>query len=331
FYGSQKELDLSLNNESPLWETGINSYISQSFFNRSRFNATDFGGTLALTYHGQRTDLGLKTSAAKETVRTTETTNFGQNLGAAQEVNYDIQPSFDYHIGQRTHFLLSGRYINTSYDDSRLIDYQETALTPSFAYDITETHRAALSLQYGYFRADNDDRTRINTLSPFADLTWSPNKRWSTLLCAGANISKERSHSLSDDDWQRDMIYEASLRFKGETNKTELRIVRQNQIYTDGNQSLLTSFILETSHKLNENLTLDGYASHQTSGASGRSSLEHKTKASIGLTYQLFQTVALRGSYEYKIETYNDNSPHVQGNKALLSLLWHPFETEETP
>lgn len=325
-YGSSTTADFTATTVSPLWELDFNGTTTQNIFNQSRLNSTDLSGGIDLKGKTLNTKVGLSAEVSKETTRTSEISNFGRSLTAIDRLRYRTMPYINVRLNPSYEWGLASSYLKTEYDSDAYVNYQKGNILPSLTYHYSEDLDYILRVDYGQYHADNLLKSRIDTYALTLGAKYQLTPQMTATARGGYNLSKTREKYLTEQDWKRDLVYEASMAFQGEQNQIRLILNREQQPYADGTETLLTTMSLNASQQLNKSFNINGTALYQDAGASSASTLKHKLVGRIGLEYEVLSDLSLDISYQYHRENYNDGTKDAQNNTGMLTMTWRPFE-----
>lgn len=323
-YGSETKAFFGLKNETPTSKIRTEASILRNQMNQSVFNTTDIYLKAYLEKSFKRWMMAFNGAYDYDTTRSSEITTFGQDIGTGRRNSFSLQPSVSYMISPRTFFGLSGRWLETRYEEDTLVDYRIYALTPSLGYNITPIQTVSLSFQSQRYDLLEDTDRYIDSLGP--NLAWqykiSPTL---TLDLSGGYLgSKINGYSGVESTWEYNVVYGMTLSHSTPRNTASMGATRSRQPYSDGTESYLTTLDFKDQYKVNDKLFLNLKANYQFSKQppQATNSLDTAMGGEVGLTYKFARNWTATSSYKYRSEELTSTKDEAEQQIIRLGITY---------
>lgn len=325
-YGSTTSPKLSIKSETPRSRLETQITIDQNLFNDSSYNSTDVHARANLARRSERWEASLRAGTDYDTTRTSELTNFGQNVGKVRHFSYDVGPEVVFLATQRDRISLAGSFERSVYKSDLYSDYSVISLSPTYTRSLTPLTSGLFAVQAQRFQSEGFAKRRVDSIGPSAGFATELSPNTSLRVSAGSQASQERRSGEEEGKWKWHYVYSADLTFKEEANDASLKASRARRPFGNGTDALLTTFALDVNHEIHERFRLSFGASYQIADydQDPGNSMDNMATGRTGLAYHLTETFDVDVGYNYRNERFIDGS-RAQQSVARLGLTYRPL------
>lgn len=325
-YGSTTAPALMLKQTTPTFTLQTQARAQINVYNLSAYNSNDAFGSLSAVKKAQLWELGINAGIDRDTTRTSEVTTFGRDIGNVRHTAFRAAPQIAFNATQLDRLEANASYLKSVYEGGGQVDYEVFGTKPSWSHNFTQLHTGYITFQAQRYQTRTQAHRRVDSLGP--SLGWKAllTPQATLQISGGAQTAKETADGQPEQKWKWNYVFSSSLTFKRDQDTLALSGTRQRQPYSNGSESLLTTFSLDEAHKLNENLSLSARASYQFSDNSSASAsgLKNLITGQAGASYALNRSFDLSASYQYRRETFRDAGGKAQENVGRLGLTYRP-------
>lgn len=327
-YGSITTPSITIKSKTPTSGVLIDSSIQQNLFNDSSYNSTDLYTNARLSKKIQRWEAALGANVDYNTTRSSEVTTFGIDTHNDRHLGYAFTPEITFSPSVKDSLSISGGLNVSRYEDTtRNTNYNVYSSSFSWGHALTEFSTGFFSFNARRYQAQNDTDETVDSAGPSLGWRYQASENFSTVLSVGTEASRqEQNGGTTNNKWTWSSVFSGSLNYKNEQHDFTVQASRQQQPYSNGSSSLLTSISFAEAYKFNELFTGRVGAQYQGSKQSSLSSsnLKSRINANAGLSYRLTEAADIGASYRYKQEKLTNTSSTQKDNTALLSITYRP-------
>lgn len=325
-YGATTAAKLDVEQLTPTADFVGGASVENNIFDQHEFDSTDFHGKLKLAKRTERLEVALAGAGDYDTTRTSEVSNLGDESATARHLGYNAAPSVRYALSQLSSVSLAGQYLKSSYDEDSHTDYHTLSLTPEYERYFTERYAGLLSLNARRYETDEGVDRRVDSVGPAVGIVAKLSEQWTGDARIGQEASREERAGTVVQDWSWSSVYSANFAFKGEQDQLRLSSTRAQQSYSNGTDTLLTTFDFDGTRKINELFSVNVGLTYQFSDdeQSDSNRLDVLCSGKAGVTYHITEALGLTSSYRYKHETYTQADGAARQNIVRLGLTYRP-------
>lgn len=327
-YGSITTPSISLESKTPTSTIFLKSSVAQNLFNESEYNSTDFYSSARLKRKIERWEAGLNAGFNYDTTRSSELTTFGVDTLNERHWGFNIAPEITFTPSTKNRITLSGGLNTSRYDNSTLhTDYNVYSAGFSWGHMLSQFSTGFFSLNARRYQTQNNLDETVDSIGPSLGWKMVVSEKLTTMLTIGSEASRQKSKTTTTTHkWIWNSIFSGSVNYKDEQHNLTVKVSRQQQPYSNGSSSLLTSLSFDERYHFNEKFTGNVSAEYQDSKKSSLSSSNLKSRiySNAGITYHLTKQADLGASYKYKQEKLTNSSSTQKDNAFLLRVRYRP-------
>ncbi|MFA4846389.1 MAG: hypothetical protein WC654_07610 [Patescibacteria group bacterium] len=326
-YGSITTPSFKLESKTPTSTLNLETSLNQNFFNQSAYNSTDAHVRASVTRQVERWGAGLALGGDYDTTRTSEVTSFGINEKKVRHTGFSFSPDVSFMPTTRDKFTISNSTLLSRYDSNRYSDYNVYALTPSYLHAFTPVHSGVLQFTARrYDTVGGSAGETVDSIGPMAGWQAKFSPTLSAQALVGTSASKQTRDNTPTQPWLWDLIFSTNMTYKGAQDSLKVSGSRDQQPYSNGTSSILTTFAAGYEHAFNEHLSLNLDASYmfKSKSALSASNLDYATSARAQLSYLMIKELSVETSYRYRQEALTNASKTAQDNTILVGLTYRP-------
>lgn len=325
-FGSQTEPRVQIQAQGARTNAAASLWLVENLYNQSNFNSTDYHVTSMASRKTQKAKLGMMLGGDYDTTRTSELTLFGTETGTIRHIGAFVAPEVSYALSPRSQMQLAGSYRLSRYDGSSNQDYHILGLTPSYARNFTEKYVGIFSLSAQRYETDEGVSRTIDRVGPSVGGEAVLTPKTTLRLSIGVEASQERSQSRIVQDWTLNHVFSSQLNFTGDQDVVRVSATRAQQAFSNGNESLLTTFSVRESRTLHPRLTLNVGASYQKAdyGVESSGNLDALYSADTGFVYHVTKDLDVSSTYKYKNESRTGGGKVARQNAMMIGLVYRP-------
>jgi len=323
-YGSTTSPELAYTNQTPTTKIKVSASVDENIFNRSSYNSTDFHGTTAITQKNERWEAALQNKLDYDTTRTSEFTNNVRNVGAVRHFTYSVSPTLAFTPTVLDHLALTSSFEKDVYDSAAYTNYTLVSLTPSYTRGLTPLTSALVSLQAQRYQSERDPKRRVDSLSPSFGFLTKLTPEWKWNANGGMQVAQEQGQTVTDTDWNWNYVFSNELTYEGEKNDVSFKASRARSPSSDGTESLLSDFSIDTKHDLNTHWSLTFGTSYRYANYSQETSNQMDTMVTgrTSVVYHLTQELDLTTSYQYREKQFTNDYGTARQNLGHIGLFY---------
>lgn len=294
-------------------------------YDQSEYNSTDLYAKASIEKTLlQRLTFGLVGNYDHDTTRSSEITTFGQDVGTARRDSFNLQPSIFYSLSPRALIGVSGGWKETRYESSTLTDYGIVTLMPTFRYNLTPLQIVTITIQGQRFSILENSNQYTDAFGPYLSWEYNFHPLWTLNLSLGALKSKSYGAGPTESEWQQNMIYGSTLRYKGLRNIVEISVLKSRQPYANGTESLLTTIDANEKYIINPTLDFTIKGSYQTAEQPPEvtGNLDSAWGGSAVLNYQIGPNWNVNTSYKYRQEKLTGRDDQAKQHIVRMGLTY---------
>ncbi len=324
-WGSESKLTVGYDRQTKKGGIDLSLAAARNIFNDGAFNSTDAFWNAGLIKRTTRWEGSLDTSLAYDTTRTNELTAFGRNIDTERRLHWEVAPALSYTVTPRTTLALNGKWNERRYRGNTFrTDYRTTSLAPSVAYRITPLQTAFLSFQAQRYETTSGNDQTVDSLGP--SLGWKYNflPEFTAGLSMGYWGSKYKGYGLTNNDWEYNPVYGATLSYLGQRNQTEFAVEQMRQPYANGTESEIFSVKVKNKFAITPQWTLNMHAVYQDADQPPVSStnLDSAYEESVSVTYKVFDRWHVSLSQKYRRENLENSLGEAERNIVKAALTY---------
>ncbi len=326
-FGGTSATTLTLTHATPMNAVESTSTVQANYFDDSAYNSIDWFETLRLSRDTARWQAGITGKLAYDTTRTSEITNFAQNVPDVRSRKLALAPEISFKADSRTRLKLMTSATDVSYDNNAFTDYALYTLTPSYEYKLSEQHTAHVDLRAQRYETTEGAALYSDSVGPMVGIRSSFNRSLSGGLAMGAvHVDKHGEGAGSDDRDLWNYVFRGTLRYQEAATVWDASATRAREPFGNGTETLLDTFTLNRSQQINPSLKLDAQGKYQSADYSGSPgvNLDHGLTLGGGLSYRLTEHSDLSGEYRYRDEKLTNVTGNIAQHVVMLTLAHRP-------
>ncbi|HEU5047116.1 MAG TPA: outer membrane beta-barrel protein [Rickettsiales bacterium] len=328
-FGSVTSPELILRSTTPIASISADTRLDENIYNQSDFNSTDVHEDINLKKQLEQWGAAIEGRADYDTVRTSELTTYGLNLPSVRHTGLSAAPELSYQFTSIDRVALDGNVIHSTYNNDAFVDFNVFSVTPSYMHSFDERNQGLFSIQTQRYQATSGNKTRVDSVGPSVGWVTQLTPRLTGKITAGVQKSWQAASATADASQEWNYIFTADLAFKGKQDTTDLTATRSQYPFSNGTETLLTSFALKETHNLNSKVALNAAGNYQFAKSPPASTttinLDREYGASAGAAYHVTDHVDLDTTYQYRNETLTGVNGNIPDHLVLVSIAYHPF------
>lgn len=326
-YGSVTHGGLTLKSKTPTTMFALDAGVKQNIFNKSGFNSTDLHGGLNATQTIERWSAGLQGLVDYDTTRNSELSANGTDVGNVRHLGLTATPQITFHPTPIDALFMTGSATTSRYDNSAYSNYYVVGVSPGYTHNFTPRNAGTFMVQLQHYRSSDTDHLTVDTISPTVGWTTTLSPELTASAAVGTQTSQQRSSTAATTSWAWQYVFVGNLAYQNEVNHVNFRATREQYPFSNGTQSLLTTFSATGTHAINPSFDVGLTASYQDATYQVTPtgiSLRSLVSGGPSLIYHLTERFDLSANYLYRRETLINSDKTVQDHASTLSLVYHP-------
>lgn len=326
-YGSVTHGGLTLKSNTPTTMFALDAGVKQNIFNKSGFTSTDLHGGLNATQTIERWSAGLQGLVDYDTTRTSELSANGVDAGNVRHLGLTATPQITFHPTPIDALFVTGSGTMSRYDNIAYSNYYVVGVSPGYTHNFTPRNAGTFMVQFQHYRSSDVAHLTVDTISPTIGWSTTLSPELTANAAVGTQTSQQRSSTAATTSWAWQYVFVGSLDYQTEVNHVNVRATREQYPFSNGTQSLLTSFSATGTHAINPSFAVGLNASYQDATyqvAPTDISLRTLVSGGPSLIYHLTERFDLSANYLYRRETLINSDKTVQDHAMTLSLVYHP-------
>lgn len=331
-FGSITSPELVLSHKTPTDKFSSDTIVNENLFNQAAFNSTDFHEKANLSRQLQQWGAGIQGSVDYDTTRTSEITTYGLDLPYVRHTGLSVTPDLSYNATSVDKIIMAGTATRSTYNNAAFVDYDLFSLNPSYEHNFDPMNEGVFTLNMQRYQSTEGPTHKVDTVGPTVGWVTLLTPKFSIKVDGGVQKSMQSSTPAAAGSHSWNYIFDADLNYKGQQNTADFIASRSQYPFSNGTDTLLTSFEAKGSHALNKSIEFNGDANYRFAkqpigaGSTGIISLDKEYGAGGGLTYHMLEHIDMTANYQYKNETLIGLPGTIQDHMVLVGLAFHPFD-----
>lgn len=200
-FGATFSPEVDIGGRSQNWDLFLNTRLDFARFTEQDFlNSEDQQVELEGSYRTQLGVWDLDAMFRRATTRTTELTDTGRVEVGAERLDFRVQPSWRYVLGQRDSIFVNGRWDKSTFDVSTLNDFTRYSAGGGWTHQLTEQDDLTLSGFASHFENDSISGNESDTFG--SQLGWHRvySERLETRIAVGPRYTTSDSTVTSSNN-----------------------------------------------------------------------------------------------------------------------------------
>jgi hypothetical protein len=326
--GFDSAVGVTVNDSTPRSNVSLNSVVERNDFDDDRFNATNYHQKLKLGTRNAQWAMGLSGSLDYDTTRTSEITNFGVTIPRVRHFGWSVSPDISLTSARGSKWGLAGNYNRSIYDNASFNDYRFFQFRPYYNRRFDDLNTGIFSISAERFEAQNGTRNKLDSIGPSVGWTHVINAETTAGFTVGTEYFRQESPVTNTSQSRLSYVFSGNLTVSEQQDRLILSTSRSQQPFGNGASSIFTSFKATETHKINEQLALNGQASYRYAdylSAQG-TNLDAELAGGAGISYSIWRDVDISANYQYNNQTLTSNSGTIRQHIFTIGLSIHPLE-----
>lgn len=328
--GTNTAAAVTVSNSTPTSKFSSYSQVDRGMFDDSRFDSTDFHQKGSIGTRNQRWSAKLDGSYDYDTTRTSEITNFGITVPRVRRNAWSLSPEVGFTPSKGHKFNLNTLYSRSGYDNAAFIDFNFYQIRPSYSRHYDELNTGVISFHADRFESTSGASNTIDTFGPSLGWTRIVSEQLSFKFNAGGQYAKQESNNAANNDSAINYTFSGDMTFKEDKDNLLFTLSRAQQPFANGISALFTTFKVNETHAINENLSLTGSGSYRYADYlnSTGTNLDTELSGSAGIAYKIYNNIDITGNYRYNNQTLTNTSGAIKQHIVMVGLSFHPLEKD---
>ncbi len=325
--GSYTAGEIMLGLHTPTSKFTSSTRVNQGFYDDSDFDSTDVHETLSLSTRNERWSAGIEGMIDYDTTRSSEISSLGVTVPSIRHTGLSAEPEVAYKLTEQDTVSLKGKIVESRYDHNAYVDYRVYSLSPSYMRNIDPLNILLMSINSRRYQTQDGPDTTVDNIGP--QLGWQTviSPRLVARLTAGAERSTRDSVGTASDSSQINYVFAGYASYNGEQDMINFVVSRAQQPFGNGSSTLVTTFTIDETYKVNETLSFAAGARYRMADTSslGGVNLKDERSCNVGFSYAIYDQLDITGSYRYLSQSLT-NSGSVSAHAVMFGLTFHPYE-----
>lgn len=324
-YGSVTAPELVLYNTTPTSQLMVDGVVQKNIFNQSEFDSTDLHSKILFNTKNERWSADLKQTIDYDTTRTSEFSNYGFITAPVRHIGINVSPTIGFKPTATDTISLPASLTTSHYERRVFTDFTVMSASPNLKHEFDPNNTGVFTFKAQRYRATTGPRNVVDSVGP--SIGWI--RTLSPLFSINGNIGIQQSRqfgSIASRPWELQYTFDGGLNYEDLQDRLQFTARRANYAFGNGTDSLLTTFGVTDTHKINPRLSVNFGLNYQTADYQAQTvgSLETMITGNGGITYNVTPYVDLSSTFQYRRETLTNISQTADSSIITIGIVFHP-------